>query len=89
MHSSPVHPGAQSPVSLRTRARNAAAVVACTVLAAGPALAQSADPADALAALTNLKNTNVGFGPVLFALAAAATGILIGVKWIKRGRGAA
>lgn len=53
------------------------------------ASAHAVDPADALAALGTLQTTNAGMGPPLFGLAVVAVGILIGVKWIKRGRGAA
>ncbi len=57
------------------------------VLAAGSAFA--ADPADALAAVTSLQASATGFGPVLFGLAVTVVGIMIGVKWIKRAKGAA
>lgn len=53
----------------------------------GSALA--ADPADALAAVTSLSTSSTGFGPVMFGLAVTVVGIMIGVKWIKRARGAA
>lgn len=55
--------------------------------AAGAARAE--DPATALAALQTLSGTTAGFGPVMFGLAIVAVGIGIGVKWIKRGKGAA
>ncbi|TAM39762.1 MAG: hypothetical protein EPN61_12035 [Burkholderiaceae bacterium] len=61
-------------------------------LAAGallPMLSHAADPADAMAALGELSGTTTGFGPPLFGLAVVATGIMIGVAWIKKGRGAA
>jgi hypothetical protein len=47
------------------------------------------DPATALEAIGTLSSSATGFGPVLFGMAVISVGILIGVKWIKRGRGAA
>lgn len=47
------------------------------------------DPATALEAVGTLSTSSAGFGPVMFGLAIASVGILIGVKWIKRSRGAA
>lgn len=41
------------------------------------------------AALTSLGGSTNGFGPVLFGLAVVSSVILIGVAWIKKGRGAA
>lgn len=58
-----------------------------TLAAAGSALA--ADPASALDAVTSLSTSSTGYGPVMFGLAVAVVGIMIGVKWIKRARGAA
>lgn len=63
-------------------------------LASIPALvmagsAHAADPADALAAVTSLSASATGFGPVMFGLAVTVVGIMIGVKWIKRAKGAA
>ncbi|SFQ45758.1 hypothetical protein SAMN05216567_116147 [Variovorax sp. OK605] len=49
----------------------------------------AADPTDALAAVTGLSTSATGFGPVMFGLAVTVVGIMIGVKWIKRARGAA
>lgn len=59
--------------------------------AVAPVLAQTvpADPATALAAVQTLTTSSAGFGPVMFGIAVASVGILIGVKWIKRSRGAA
>lgn len=45
--------------------------------------------ATADAALTSLGGSTNGFGPVLFGLAVVSSVILIGVAWIKKGRGAA
>lgn len=51
--------------------------------------AYAADPADALTAVQSLSTSATGFGPVMFGLAVTVVGIMIGVKWIKRARGAA
>ena len=64
-------------------------VAASTILAAGTSLAQAADPATALLAVTSLQGSAAGFGPVMFGLAVVVVGIMIGVKWIKRAKGAA
>ena len=58
-------------------------------LGAGSAMAQATDPATALVALQSFSGTTTGYGPVLFGLAVVATGIMIGVAWIKKARGAA
>jgi len=47
------------------------------------------DPATALEAIGTLSTSATGFGPVMFGLAITVTGIMIGVKWIKRGKSAA
>ena len=57
-----------------------------TLASAGGVFAQAANPADANAALSSLSGSITGFGPVLFGLALAATVIMIGVAWIKKGR---
>ena len=62
------------------------AVIPAAVLAGS---VHAADPADALAAVTSLSGSAAGFGPVMFGLAVTVVGIMIGVKWIKRARGAA
>ena len=60
------------------------------VLALGAgAQAFAADPASAAEALASLSGTTTGYGPVMFGLAIATVGVMIGVKWIKRARGAA
>lgn len=51
--------------------------------------ARAEDPATALAALSTLTTGQAGYGPVLFGLAIATVGVMIGIKWIKRGRSAA
>lgn len=49
----------------------------------------AADPTTGLEAITQLR-TNMGdYGPVMFGLSIVSVGVLIGVKWIKRARGAA
>jgi len=60
-----------------------------TIATLAGAAAHAEDPATALAALTSLSGSATGFGPVMFGLAVTVVGIMIGVKWIKRGRGAA
>jgi len=57
--------------------------------AGGSAMAFAVDPATALEAAGQARDSATGFGPIMWSMAAAAVGILIGVKWIKRGRGAA
>lgn len=52
-------------------------------------MAQSTDPATAAAALSSFSGTTTGYGPVLFGLAVVSTGIMIGIAWIKKARGAA
>lgn len=63
------------------------AVAGASLASAGLALAE--DPATAIAALQSQSAASSGFGPALWGMAAVSVGILIGVKWIKRGRGAA
>lgn len=55
----------------------------------GLAAAQTADPATGVAAITALRTEMGDYGPVMFGLAIVAVGVMIGVKWIKRARGAA
>jgi hypothetical protein len=64
-------------------------LAALSVPLAGAASSYAVDPATALEALGTLSGTTAGYGPVMFGLAIAAVGIGIGVKWIKRGKGAA
>ncbi|MGQ2998077.1 hypothetical protein [Variovorax sp.] len=63
--------------------------VAAVVAAGASVAALAADPATAQEAFGQASAANSGFGPGMWGLAAATVGILIGVKWIKRGRGAA
>ena len=53
------------------------------------ASAQTSNPTDGVAAVTALQGSIGSYGPVMFGLAVAAVGVMIGVKWIKRARGAA
>ncbi|MGN8078245.1 hypothetical protein [Variovorax sp. 22077] len=63
---------------------------AAAVVAAGASVAAlAADPATAQEGFSQASAASSGFGPGMWGLAAATVGILIGVKWIKRGRGAA
>ena len=64
-------------------------LLAIPAVAAATAPAFAADPVDALAAVTSLSTGATGFGPVMFGLAVTVVGIMIGVKWIKRAKGAA
>lgn len=59
--------------------------------AAGSALAMADTVTipDATASLTQLQGNASGYSTPLFALALVATGIMVGVKWIKRGKSAA
>jgi hypothetical protein len=52
------------------------------------AAAFATDPATALEGFQTASTASTGFGPGMWGLAAATVGILIGVKWIKRARGA-
>lgn len=75
---------------LRTLARKYGAKLSLAAAVASTAsLALAEDPVSASAALTQLQTDNSGFGPVMFGLALVATGIMVGVKWIKRGKAAA
>lgn len=60
-------------------------VTAFAALGAAPAV--FAADADALTAITGLDVD--GYGPALFGIAATAVAVMVGVKWIKRARGAA
>ena len=62
----------------------AGALVLSTVVSA-----QTTNPTSGVDAVTQLQGTIGSYGPVMFGLAIAAVGVMIGVKWIKRARGAA
>lgn len=74
--------------TLGHKARNLALVAAST-LASAAAMAQSATLPDAATQIAEITAKQGGYATVMFALALSAVGILVGVKWIKRGRGAA
>lgn len=74
--------------TLGHKARNLALVAAST-LASAAAMAQSATLPDAATQISEITAKQGGYATVMFALALSAVGILVGVKWIKRGRGAA
>jgi len=67
----------------RHAARVAAAAAA---LAAGGAMAQATSGPAAVAQITSEMGD---YGPAMFGLAIIGVGIMIGVKWIKRAKGAA
>lgn len=60
------------------------------LLVSGGAFAQTAPATFATpeAALTSLAGTATAFGPIMFGMAVIATGIMLGVAWIKKGRSA-
>jgi hypothetical protein len=60
--------------------------VAMGVLSAAPAFA--VDPATAGEALATFSGSTTAYGPVLFGLAVVSTGIMLGIAWIKKARGA-
>lgn len=59
-----------------------------TLGASAGAFAQASVP-DASAQIQSIANGQGAYATVMFGLALAAVGIMVGVKWIKRGRGAA
>ena len=63
------------------------AFVASSVVAAGQALA--ADPATGVEAVEAVRAGIGDYGPAMFGLAIVSVGVMIGVKWIKRAKGAA
>lgn len=66
-------------------------VALATLGASVAAFAQTTPAAlpDASAQIEAITTAQGGYATVMFALALTAVGILVGVKWIKRGRGAA
>lgn len=64
------------------------AVVASSVIAAGQALAQTTATTGVQA--VEAVAAGIGdYGPAMFGLAIVSVGVMIGVKWIKRAKGAA
>lgn len=74
--------------TLRAKFGAKLAVVASSVIAAGQALAQTA-PTTGVEAVQAVKAGAGDYGPAMFGLAIVSVGIMIGVKWIKRAKGAA
>ena len=75
--------------NLRAKYGAKLAVVASSVIAAGQALAQSTAPTTGVQAVEAVKNSIGDYGPAMFGLAIVSVGVMIGVKWIKRAKGAA
>ena len=74
----------------QARKYGAQIVTGATGLAlSGLAAAQSTGPTTGVEAITALRAEMGNYGPVMFGLAIVAVGVMIGVKWIKRARGAA
>lgn len=79
-------------MKLFNQARRYGAQIATTtgaLVLSGVASAQSSDPATGVEAITQLRASIGDYGPVMFGLAIVSVGVMIGVKWIKRTRGAA
>ena len=74
--------------NLRAKYGAKLAVVASSVIAAGQALAQTA-PTTGVEAVKAVKDGIGDYGPAMFGLAIVSVGVMIGVKWIKRAKGAA
>ena len=74
--------------TLRAKFGAKLAVVASYVIAAGQALAQTA-PTTGVEAVAAVKAGIGDYGPAMFGLAIVSVGVMIGVKWIKRAKGAA
>lgn len=54
----------------------------------GSVSAYAVDPVTASEAFTTAAAASTGFGPAMWGLAAGTVAIMIGVKWVKRARGA-
>lgn len=74
--------------SLRTHGAKLGTAAGALVLST-VASAQATNPTSGVDAVTALQGTIGSYGPVMFGLAVAAVGVMVGVKWIKRARGAA
>ena len=74
--------------TVRTHGAKLGTAAGALVLSAA-ASAQASNPTSGVDAVTQLQGTIGNYGPVMFGLAVAAVGVMIGVKWIKRARGAA
>lgn len=71
--------------------KNVALVVAGVsgLLASAGAFAQAVTVPSAVTQIEAITTGQAGYSTAMFALALTAVGILVGVKWIKRGKGAA
>jgi hypothetical protein len=67
----------------------AAGVAGVAALASLGAQAQAVTLPDATSQLTAISTSVGGYATVMFLIAITAVGIMVGVKWIKRGKGAA
>lgn len=74
--------------TLRLRGAQTVAIVTGLGLSAS-AMAQSATIPSSTAMIDQIRAEQSGYAAAMFALALIAVGILVGVKWIKRARGAA
>lgn len=72
---------------VRAKALQLAAVAGTLALSAGVALAQATDPVTA--AMTDTQTKAVGYATALVTLAAATIAFMVGIKYIKKIRGAA
>lgn len=75
--------------NLRHNALKLATVSTAALVAAGNALATAPTIPDGTAMITAISDKQGGYATVMFTLAVIGVGIMVGVKWIKRGRGAA
>ena len=66
-----------------------AGVALASLFLSGMALAQTSTLPSATSQIGEVTTNQAGYATVMFALALAAVGIMVGVKWIKRARGAA
>lgn len=74
--------------NLRRRGAQTVAAVSGLGLSAA-VMAQTATVPNSVAMVESITAEQSGYATAMFALALAAVGILVGVKWIKRARGAA
>lgn len=74
--------------TVRTRGAKLGTAAGALVLST-VASAQATNPTSGVDAVTQLQSTIGSYGPVMFGIAVAAVGVMVGVKWIKRTRGAA
>jgi hypothetical protein len=72
---------------VRAKALKLAAVASTLALSAGVVLAQAGDPVTA--AMTDTQTKAIGYATSLVTLAAATIAFMVGIKYIKKIRGAA